>query len=137
MIFINGEWRDGRGGAFQSFDPSTGEKVFEAASATREDVGAAIGAARAAFQDWALTPLERRIAILERFRDFVQRDAEDLARLISMETGKPFWETKTEAAAVAGKVDISIHAYRERTGEKSAPMGAGRSALRQIGRAHV
>ncbi|HNR76560.1 MAG TPA: aldehyde dehydrogenase family protein, partial [Parvularculaceae bacterium] len=130
MNFINGEWSEGRGSPVQSFNPSTGEKVFEAASATREDVGAAISAARKAFDGWALTPLEKRIAILERFRDFVQRDAEDLARLISMETGKPFWETKTEAAAVAGKVDISVHAYRERTGEKSAAMGAGRSALR-------
>ena len=129
MNFINGEWSEGRGSPVQSFNPSTGEKVFEAASATREDVGAAISAARKAFDGWALTPLEKRIAILERFRDFVQRDAEDLARLISMETGKPFWETKTEAAAVAGKVDISVHAYRERTGEKSAAMGAGRSAL--------
>ncbi|MGE0182019.1 MAG: succinylglutamate-semialdehyde dehydrogenase [Parvularculaceae bacterium] len=130
MNFINGEWRDGRGSAIQSFDPSTGAKVFEAAAATRDDVSAAIGAARAAFEDWALTPLEKRLAILERFRDLVQRDADELARLISKETGKPFWETKTEAAAVAGKVDISVHAYRDRTGEKSVTVGASHSVLR-------
>ncbi len=129
-LFINGEWRDGRGSAIQSFDPSTGKQVFEAASATRDDVREAMVAARNAFQGWALTPLEARIRILERFRDIIQRDADDLARLISKETGKPFWETKTEAASVAGKVDISIHAYRERTGEKSTNMGASRSALR-------
>ncbi|NWG93615.1 MAG: aldehyde dehydrogenase family protein, partial [Parvularculaceae bacterium] len=111
-LFINGEWRDGRGGAIASFDPSTGEKVFEAASATRDDVNAAMAAARGAFEGWALTPLDERIRILERFRDIIQRDADALARLISTETGKPFWETKTEAASVAGKVDISVHAYR-------------------------
>lgn len=129
-IFINGEWRDGRGPAVQSFDPSTGEKIFEAASATRDDVSAAIGAARAAFPEWAQAPVSERIRILERFRDIVQRDADELARLISRETGKPYWETKTEAAAVAGKVDISVHAYRERTGEKSTQMGASHSVLR-------
>ncbi len=129
-LFINGEWRDGRGPTIASIDPSTGKKVFEAAAATRDDVTAAINAARAAFEGWALTPLENRIAILERFRDIVQRDADDLARLISKETGKPFWETKTEAASVAGKVDISVHAYRERTGEKSTNMGASHSVLR-------
>ena len=129
-IFINGEWREGRGAAIESFDPSTGEKVFETGSATRDDVAAAIGAARAAFPKWAMTPIEQRIAILERFRDIVQRDADALARLISKETGKPYWETKTEAAAVAGKVDISVHAYRERTGEKSASLATGNSVLR-------
>ncbi|MEK7264946.1 MAG: succinylglutamate-semialdehyde dehydrogenase [Pseudomonadota bacterium] len=129
-LFINGEWRDGRGPVIRSVDPSTGEQIFEAASATREEVASAISAARSAFEGWALTPLERRIAILERFRDFVQRDAEELARLISKETGKPFWETKTEAASVAGKVDISVHAYRERTGEKSANLGPSHSVLR-------
>ena len=129
-LFINGEWRDGRGTAIASIDPSTGKKVFEAAAATRDDVTAAINAARTAFEGWALTPLEERIAILERFRDLVQRDADALARLISKETGKPFWETKTEAASVAGKVDISVHAYRERTGEKSASLATGNSVLR-------
>ena len=129
-LFINGEWRDGRGAEIISVDPSTGEKIFAAASATRDDVASAISAARQAFEGWALTPLEKRIAIMERFRDFVQRDADELARLISKETGKPYWETKTEAAAVAGKVDISVHAYRERTGEKSTNMGASHSVLR-------
>jgi succinylglutamic semialdehyde dehydrogenase len=129
-LFINGEWRDGRGDPIASFDPATGERVFEAASATRDDVNEAMAAAHRAFQGWALTPLEERIRILERFRDIIQRDADALARLISKETGKPFWETKTEAASVAGKVDISVHAHRERTGEKSTQMGASQSILR-------
>jgi len=128
--FINGEWRDGRGSVIQSFDPSTGAIIFEAASAARDDVSAAIGAARAAFPEWAQAPVSERIRILERFRDIVQRDADELARLISRETGKPYWETKTEAAAVAGKVDISVHAYKERTGEKTANLGASHSVLR-------
>jgi len=129
-LFINGAWREGRGAEIRSVDPSTGEEIFAAASATREDVRDAVSAARDAFEGWALTPLEKRIAILERFRDLVQRDGDALARLISKETGKPFWETKTEAASVAGKVDISVHAYRERTGEKSTNMGASHSVLR-------
>ncbi|MEZ5921569.1 MAG: succinylglutamate-semialdehyde dehydrogenase [Parvularculaceae bacterium] len=128
--FINGEWREGRGAAFASINPSNGVKVFEAAAATRENVNEAAGAAHAAFDRWAMMPLEDRVKILERFRDIVQRDQEDLARIISEDTGKPFWETKTEAAAVAGKVDISLHAYRERTGEKTTQIGASSAVLR-------
>lgn len=129
-LFINGEWRDGRGGAIRSIDPSTGAAVFEAASATREDVQAAVNAARTAFEGWALTPLEKRIAILRRYKEIIERDAEELARLVSKETGKPFWETKTEVAAVAGKVEISIKAHDERTGVKETASGATRGVLR-------
>ncbi|MEM8772715.1 MAG: succinylglutamate-semialdehyde dehydrogenase [Pseudomonadota bacterium] len=129
-ILINGAWRDGAGAAFSSFDPSTGEEIWSGAAATKADVDDAVRAARDAFEPWALTPLQERIAIMERYRDLIKRDAEDLARLISRETGKPFWETKTEAATVSGKVDISIRAYHDRTGEKETLTGATTGMLR-------
>ncbi len=129
-ILINGKWREGAGAEFSSSDPSTGETIWTGAAATKNDVSAAVSAARSAFEKWALTPLAERIAVMERYRDLIKRDAEELARLISRETGKPFWETKTEAATVAGKVDISIRAYHERTGEKETLTGATRGILR-------
>jgi succinylglutamic semialdehyde dehydrogenase len=129
-LYINGDWRSGGGAAIKSFDPSTNEQIFEAASATRADVQDAVNAARAAFPSWALTPSEERAAILRRFKEIVERDAEKLARMISRETGKPFWETKTESATVAGKVDISIRAYEERTGTRETASGATRGVLR-------
>jgi len=129
-ILINGEWRDGAGAEFSSFDPSTGETSWAGAAAARMQVTDAVQAARAAFEGWALTPLGDRINIARRYRDIIKRDGEALARLIARETGKPFWETKTEAAAVAGKVDISIRAYDERTGEKETATGATRGMLR-------
>lgn len=127
--FIDGVWRAGSGAAFAAINPSTGQKSFEGVSASRAQVAEAVGAARAAFPTWAMTPASERIAILERYRDIVQRDADKLARLISEQTGKPFWETKTEAATVAGKVDFSVKAYHERTGVRETP-GATRAVLR-------
>ena len=129
-ILIGGEWREGAGAEFKSFDPSTGETLWSGAAATRGDVSDAVNAARGAFEKWALTPLNQRIEIMERYRDLIKRDAEELARLISRETGKPFWETKTEAATVSGKVDLSIRAYHERTGEKANPAGPTTAVLR-------
>ena len=129
-ILINGEWRDGAGAEFSSFDPSTGEEIWKGASATKGDVEDAVSAARNAFEKWALTPLEERIAIMERYRDLMKRDGEELAKLISRETGKPFWETKTEAATVAGKIDVSIKAYHERTGTRETLTGATTGMLR-------
>lgn len=130
QIFIGGRWRDARGATFSSYDPAKGAEVFSAAAATPEDVANAVTAAREAFRGWALTPLAERIAAMERYRDIIKRDAEKLARLIARSTGKPLWEAKTEAAAVAGKVDISSRAYDERTGEKETASGATRGVLR-------
>jgi succinylglutamic semialdehyde dehydrogenase len=129
-LFINGEWRDGRAALIESFNPSTGERTFEANAATRDDVNEAVRAARGAFEGWALTPLEERIAIMRRYKEVIEKHSDALAQLISKETGKPFWETKTEAAAVAGKVEISIKAYDERTGVKETASGATRGMLR-------
>lgn len=129
-LFINGEWRTGGGAAVRSFDPSTNEQIFEAASATRHDVVDAVGAARAAFPAWALTPFAERAKVLRRYKEIIERDADKLARLISIETGKPYWETKTESATVASKVDISIRAYEERTGARETATGATRGMLR-------
>src|SRR5690606_18088194 len=53
----------------------------------------------------------------------------ELARLISQETGKPFWEAQTEIDSVAGKVDISIRAYQERTGTRVQEAGGMRQRV--------
>lgn len=129
-VFINGAWREGHGEVFTSHDPATGACLFEGKAARADDVTEAVRAACVAFPRWALTSLDERIDILGRFRDIVQRNADELAHLISEDTGKPFWETKTEAASVVGKVDVSIHAYRERTGTKSMHVGASEAVLR-------
>jgi succinylglutamic semialdehyde dehydrogenase len=129
-ILINGAWRNGAGAQFTSLDPSTGEALWSGAAASKQDVTDAVAAARGAFEPWALTPIAERIEIVERYRDLLERDSDELAKLIARETGKPYWETKTEAAAVAGKVNISIRAYHERTGERQSVAGATHAVLR-------
>lgn len=128
--FVNGTWENASGSHFQSIDPATGKICFEAQSTTPGEVDEAVAAANRSFHAWALMPVEERIEIITRYKNIVLRDAHELARIISTETGKPFWETKTEAAAVAGKIDISIHAYNERTGTKETATGATTGILR-------
>ena len=113
-LFINGAWRAGRGASLVSTNPATGATVFEGASAAPEDAADAVAAARSAYPDWADRPLEDRIAVVKRYQEILKSRAEPMARAISEETGKPLWETRTELASMAGKVDISIRAVQER-----------------------
>src|SRR3546814_5602874 len=52
QLFIDGRWRDGDGTAFDSFDPATGDSLWQGRAANREDVHDAITDARRAFDDW-------------------------------------------------------------------------------------
>ena len=128
--FINNTWHDGEGASFQSIDPADASLVWQGRSASAEQVGHAIDMARAAFPAWANRPIEERLAIIERFAELVKENTEAIATLISRETGKPIWETRTEVAAMIGKVGISKQAYHERTGTKSSEMPGATAVLR-------
>lgn len=129
-LFINDQWLAGKGASFQSINPANASLVWEGNAASPEQVDQAITAARQAGWDWSQKTVEQRIEIIKRFEDLLKEKKNALAELISQETGKPFWETLTEAGAMAGKIDISIRAYNERTGIKENPMGAGIAATR-------
>lgn len=115
---------------FQSTDPATGAVNWQGEAATPAQVRTAVDAARAAFPDWADRPRGDRIDAARRYQAVLKDRAPQIAEAISRETGKPLWETRTEAAAMIGKVDISIRAYDERTGERSNDTAFGRATLR-------
>ena len=98
-----------------SYEPATGQKLWEG---DVSDVVAEVERARAGWPAWAARPIAVRIEMLRRFANAVRAEEEQLADLIARETGKPLWDARTEVAAVIGKVDISIAAYSERTGQK-------------------
>lgn len=107
-----------------SHRPHDGSLLWEGPVAEPAAVHAAVARARAAQPEWGLAPLEQRLAIVRAYKAQVEAHAESFARLISEETGKPFWEARTEVASTAAKVDISIQAHAERTGARVAPFKA-------------
>jgi succinylglutamic semialdehyde dehydrogenase len=133
-VFIDGAWRSGAGAEAVSIDPTTGETIWREATASQADVAAAVAAARAAFPAWADQPREARIAVLRRYKEILVERSGAFAEALSRETGKALWETKAELGSMAGKVDLSIKAYDERTGGIENAMPFGRAVLRH--RAH-
>jgi len=128
--YINGEWLAGSGPALATIDPSTGRRTWTSNASSGDDVARAVQAARDAFEDWALRPLEERIAVCQRFRDLLKEHNEDLAAIIAEEVGKPLWEARTEVTTMANKVDISVQSHAARTGETSAKVPDGDAVLR-------
>ncbi|WP_018075787.1 succinylglutamate-semialdehyde dehydrogenase [Novosphingobium nitrogenifigens] len=114
----------------QSFDPATGDLVWEGRVADAADCAAAVARARSAGADWARRPLEDRVGIARAYAEELVARREDLACLISRETGKLLWEARTEVAAMIGKVEISIRAQAERAGTSETAQLFGRAVLR-------
>ncbi|MBX3594675.1 succinylglutamate-semialdehyde dehydrogenase [Sphingomonas sp.] len=111
-----------------STEPATGAVLWRQEIG---DVDGEVAAARASWADWASRPIAFRIETLRRYANVVRQKADTFADLIARETGKPLWEARSEIDAVIGKVDISVTAYSERTGQRrvDAPMNT-RLALR-------
>jgi succinylglutamic semialdehyde dehydrogenase len=105
-----------------STNPATGEEVW---SGPIGDAAAEVAAAREAWQGWAAHSVAFRIEALRRYANVVRKREQEFAELISHETGKPFWEARTEVAAVVNKVEISIDAYAERTPQRKLEAALG------------
>jgi succinylglutamic semialdehyde dehydrogenase len=105
-----------------SLDPATGAQVW---SGEIGDAAGEVAAARAAWPEWAAHSVAYRIEAVRRFGNVVRRKDAEFAELISKETGKPFWEARTEVAAVINKVEISIDSYAERTPQRKMEAALG------------
>ena len=90
--WINGEAREASGGAtFETIDPWTQEPHDNVALSSREDVAAAVAAARAAFDEgpWARMSYGERGALMHGLADLIEANADELAAADSTDMGKP------------------------------------------------
>ncbi|GAB7532855.1 succinylglutamate-semialdehyde dehydrogenase [Pseudomonas sp. 3A(2025)] len=129
-LYIDGAWQAGQGEAFASHNPVSQQVIWSGEAASAAQVDQAVQAARQAFAGWALRPLQERIDLLEAFAARLKVRADELAARIGAETGKPLWESATEVTSMVNKIAISVQSYRERTGEKSGPLGDASAVLR-------
>jgi succinylglutamic semialdehyde dehydrogenase len=98
-----------------SVEPATGVELWRGEVGNVDET---VARARRAWPQWAAQPLANRIELLRRFVNEVRKEQDTFAELIARETGKPLWEARTEVESVMGKVEISIRAYAERTGQR-------------------
>ncbi|GMV23613.1 MAG: aldehyde dehydrogenase [Acidimicrobiia bacterium] len=96
QLLIGGEWRDASNGKTQPVvNPATEEVIAEVASATAEDVDAAVKAARAAFEGpWSQMSARERGRLVYKLGEQLMAEADEVARLETMHNGKPITESR-------------------------------------------
>ena len=86
----------GGGATFDVVNPATETVLAQAPDATREQLDAAVDAARAAFPGWAATPIDQRRALLNALGDAILAQVDPLKRLLTAEQGKPHGDAEAE-----------------------------------------
>lgn len=111
-LYINGEWRPASDGQTKPVtDPATEGSLGTIAMATEVDVNAALDAAREGFALWRRTGTWDRAAKIRRAADLIRERADQIATLMSLETGKP----KAEALGETGAAADQFEWYSEET----------------------
>src|SRR5271167_1752556 len=104
-LLINNRWIPSASGkTFGTVNPSTGEEICQVAEADAADVDLAVKAARAAYEHgpWNKASGRERGRLLTRLADLIEKNADELAQLESLDNGKPL--------AMAKHVDVAATA---------------------------
>ena len=96
-------------------NPATGMPITDVPCDDAATVASKSAAARAAQPGWHAVPLTERKACIERFRAFVLRDLESLARTLTQETGKPIKQSANELNGLLGRIDFFLGAVEVST----------------------
>lgn len=95
--YIDGAWRDAANGAcFPVDNPSTADIIGHVPECGATETEQAIAAASSAFKTWRNRTAGERAALLERWHDLLIDNADDLARIMTLEQGKPLAEARGE-----------------------------------------
>jgi succinate-semialdehyde dehydrogenase / glutarate-semialdehyde dehydrogenase len=86
-------------------NPSTGEAIAELPCANKGDLDQALDAAAKAFRVWRSTPPIARSAVLRKAADLIRERSEAIARIMTLEQGKPLFEARMEVDWTAGVFD--------------------------------
>src|SRR6201990_694309 len=89
------------------FNPNTGDVQAKVALASKADVEGAIANAEAAQPEWAAPNPQRRARVMFKFLELIQKEYDDLARLLSSEHGKVFADSTGDIQRGLGVVEFA------------------------------
>ena len=93
--FVNGKSYKGNSNRKgKVFNPATGEQESEVILGSKEDLNNTVNIARKAFESWSLKPPLQRARVMFKFKELIERNSEEIAKLIVSEHGKVYEEAK-------------------------------------------
>uniref|UniRef100_UPI00260E9203 NAD-dependent succinate-semialdehyde dehydrogenase n=1 Tax=uncultured Paracoccus sp. TaxID=189685 RepID=UPI00260E9203 len=126
QLLIAGKWCEGsEGRQLPVYNPATGSAIGAVALADLADLDKALVAADQGFKVWRNTSPLVRAQIMRRAADLLRERAEQIARLITLEQGKPIAQSRVEVAVAADTIDWFADEGRRVYGQIIPPRMAG------------
>ncbi len=122
-LFIHGAWVEGKE-HFETLNPAKGERLAVVAQAMPADVDAAVESARKAQPGWAQTPPAKRAQILFKLGDLIAAHSADLARLETLDNGKPYFESSRGDLSLAAQHFRYYAGWADKYGGQTVPVSA-------------
>ncbi|WP_136247749.1 NAD-dependent succinate-semialdehyde dehydrogenase [Halomonas borealis] len=126
--YIAGQWRDAER-RFAVTDPATGETLAEVPDLDADDAREAVAAAEATWPAWRQQTAKQRATLLRRWFDAIMTHQESLARLMTLEQGKPLTESRGEVAYGASFIEFYAEQAKRMAGETLPGHGADKRIL--------
>jgi succinate-semialdehyde dehydrogenase/glutarate-semialdehyde dehydrogenase len=105
QLYIDNVWGPGSGKPIPVVNPATEEVIGTVACAGPVDLDRALDAASRGFAAWSRVSAFERSKLMRRAADLLRSRTEDIARLLTLEQGKPLVESRAEIAAAADIID--------------------------------
>jgi succinate-semialdehyde dehydrogenase/glutarate-semialdehyde dehydrogenase len=131
-MLINGEQRDALSGKMEIIrNPANQEIVAEVCVGSREDARLALEAAKMAFPSWSQTSPRKRAEVLHAAAQIVRQRADKIARLLTLEMGKPLKDSRRELIQSADVLDYYAEEGKRNFGEWITSSGTRSIIIRQ------
>ncbi|HYM10847.1 MAG TPA: CoA-acylating methylmalonate-semialdehyde dehydrogenase [Bryobacterales bacterium] len=107
-FYVNGRWEEAPGRSLHPItNPATGEVIARVPYATAEDIDRAARAAHEAFLKWREVPVVDRVQVFYRYKDLLEKHAEETARILSTENGKTLDDARGSVRRAIQMVEVS------------------------------
>lgn len=115
---------------FTSCNPATLKVIWEGEESGKKEINQAIKKAAQALEFWSGLTVDERSLYLQNFKNLILQMQDFIAETISIETGKPLWESKGEVISMVNKISISIEAYGVRCATRNLQLDSVHSYTR-------
>lgn len=106
QLYINGQWQDAQSGdSFAVINPATEQEIGRVAKAQIADLDQALQAAAQGFEVWKATSAAERAKVMKKAAHLLRERANDIARIMTLEQGKPLKQAKIETLSAADVID--------------------------------
>jgi malonate-semialdehyde dehydrogenase (acetylating)/methylmalonate-semialdehyde dehydrogenase len=124
--FTNNEFKESKCRDYYAvYDPSTGEQIAKCPRITLDELKMVIENAHKAYASWSRTPVVKRVQVLYRLRELLDKNLEELSLLVAREHGKVYDEAKGDVLKAKEATELAISMPNLMTGESLADTSAG------------